>query len=145
MPGLLNLAPAMRHVLAQHFIDARLPAASLLPECLRHIRVEPQRLVDLPVSLFRSATAATHQLLRRLFADKSRQYFRRWPRPGEIVLRPFGVVVVGAGAPGHQVSFLPYRLTSRLFAFRKLMTCKSSPRGVTTAACKRPSRRATTS
>src|ERR1700757_429473 len=98
MPGLL-WPPAMRHMLAQHFIDARLPAASLLPECLQHVRIEPQRLVDLPVSLFRSATAATHQLLGRLFADKSRQYFRRWPRPGEIVLRPFGVVVVGAGGP----------------------------------------------
>jgi hypothetical protein len=31
---------------------------------------------------------------------------------------------------------LSYNLTSRLFARRKLMTRKSTPRGVTTAACR---------
>src|SRR3984893_17425944 len=48
------------HVLPQHFIDARLPAAPLLPECLQHVRVDPQRLVDLSVRLRRPATASAH-------------------------------------------------------------------------------------
>jgi hypothetical protein len=42
-------------------VDARLPAASLLPER------KPQRLVDLLIALRRPATAAAHQLLSRVF------------------------------------------------------------------------------
>src|SRR5216683_32607 len=87
------------HILPQHFIDARLPAAPPLPECLQHVRVEPQRLVDLSVRLRRPATAAAHQLLGRLFANKFRQHVRSGPRPGEIFLRPFGIVLVGARGP----------------------------------------------
>jgi hypothetical protein len=132
--------PAMRRILAQHFIDTRLPAASLLPECLQHVPVEPQRLVELPVRFLGSAAVAAHQLLRRIFSDRFRQHFRRRPRPGEIVLVHSGLSSSVREARSLFVFFL-YRLTSGLFALRKLMTCKSSLRGVTTAACRRPSSR----
>src|SRR5215469_13368999 len=49
------------HVLAQDFVDARLPSAAFLPEGFEHVRVEPKRLVHLPVRLYRPATAAARQ------------------------------------------------------------------------------------
>src|SRR6266478_1759869 len=109
----LFLAPW--HVLPQHFIDARLPAAPLLPECLQHVRVELQRLVDLSVRLRRPATAAAHQLLGRLFANKFPQHVRSGPRSGEIFLRPFGIVLVGARGPVIRRLFC-HTVTARLFA-----------------------------
>jgi hypothetical protein len=49
--GVRYISPlAPWHVLPQHLIDARLPAAPLLPKCLRHVRVQPQRLIDLPAT-----------------------------------------------------------------------------------------------
>lgn len=44
--------PRLWHVLAQHLADACLPAASLMPVCLQHVRVQPSCLIDLPVRLF---------------------------------------------------------------------------------------------
>ena len=73
-------------------------ACQPLPSCLNASSTSvSSRSVWLTfLSLRRPATAAAHQLLSRLFPDKFRKRFRRWPRPGEVVLRPLGIVVVRA-------------------------------------------------
>src|SRR6202035_4482714 len=102
----------------------------LLPECLKHVRIESQRLIDLLVRLLWSATAAAHQLLGCVFSDEFRKHLRSWPRPGEILLRPLGVVVIRARGP----------VTFRLFYHTVSLVCFADADDAQTLALRRHDR-----
>lgn len=89
---LTKLFASLRHVFAQDLVHAGLPALPLAPVGLKHIGVEPQRLVHLPLELWRAATAAQRfgGLRTEYFADD----FQGRPRVAKILCRPFGIVVV---------------------------------------------------
>ena len=55
-------------MLAQHFVDARLPALALLAIGGQHIRVDTDSLIDLAIFLARAASA-TPELLADVLAE----------------------------------------------------------------------------
>src|SRR5271165_7083205 len=85
-----------RHALAQHLIDARLPALPLLPVGLKDIVVEAQRLVDLFVNLGGPAPARPEQRLRGGVANQSGQHLGRGASPAQLRAREWWVIVIRA-------------------------------------------------
>ena len=84
------------HVFAQHGVDERLPAATLLLVGGNHIRVKAKGLVDLAGFFRWAASAAPKQFFRSLRADKSRQHFSGRAGTRHVIPRPFRVVGVRA-------------------------------------------------
>src|SRR4051812_3353140 len=110
----LSLAP--RYVSAQYLIDASLPAASLVAEGFHHIRVKPQRLIDLPLRLEGPATALT-DVRRRPGSEYLLDDIQSGGRASYLLPRPLRIVVI---RPGGRVVLSPAHTTSLLFCSVRL-------------------------